>query len=87
MLFSSPDYPLFLLAVFSLYVLARGAGRLAPWARTAIMVLLGDLVFLLVAKDPTTLWDPLGGILYHVLTGAVYSLAYDVLHDFSPIVP
>ena len=32
------------------------------------MVLLGDIVFLLVAKDPDTLWDPLGGVLYRLAT-------------------
>ena len=26
------------------------------------MVLLGDVVFMLVAKDPDTLWDPIGGV-------------------------
>ncbi|MDB4957766.1 MAG: putative poly(beta-D-mannuronate) O-acetylase [Myxococcales bacterium] len=111
MLFSSPDYPLFLIAVFFLYALSRGLGvggswgRLAlrvligvigirlvgasqlpvviaflglyalsrragvagTWGRTGIMVLLGDLVFTLVAKDPDTLWDPLGGALYRLM--------------------
>jgi D-alanyl-lipoteichoic acid acyltransferase DltB (MBOAT superfamily) len=60
MLFSSPDYPIFLIAVFFLYALARERG----WARAALMVLLGDLVFVLVSKDPGTLWDPLGHVLY-----------------------
>src|SRR5258705_2123017 len=64
MLFSSPDYPLFLIAVFFLYALARwGGGARAAWARLAVMVLLGDVVFMLVAKDPDTLWDPIGGVL------------------------
>ncbi len=62
MLFSSPDYPLYLIAVFFLYALARRSG----WARVAVMVLLGDLVFVLVSKDPGTLWDPLGGALYRL---------------------
>lgn len=82
MLFSSPDYPLFLIAVFFLYALPRAGvdvlgfvprriraflalfrlvfGR---WARGAAMLLLGDLIFLLVSKDTSTLWDPLGGSL------------------------
>jgi D-alanyl-lipoteichoic acid acyltransferase DltB (MBOAT superfamily) len=60
MLFSSPDYPIFLIAVFFLYALSRRAG----WARAAVMLLLGDLVFVLVAKDPRALWDPLGNVLY-----------------------
>ena len=68
MLFSSPDYPLFLIAVFFLYALARwGGGARAAWARYAVMLLLGDLVFLLVSKDLTTLWDPLGGIVWRLV--------------------
>src|SRR5678816_1919711 len=64
MLFSSPDYPLFLIAVFFLYALARWSeGARGAAARLALMVLLGDVVFMLVAKDPDTLWDPIGGIL------------------------
>jgi D-alanyl-lipoteichoic acid acyltransferase DltB (MBOAT superfamily) len=59
MLFSSPDYPLFLVAVFFMYAIARRWS----WARAALMLLLGDVVFLLVAKDTGTLWDPLGGSL------------------------
>ena len=63
MLFSSPDYPLFLIAVFFLYALARWGGPRMAWARIGVMVLLGDLVFMLVAKDPDALWDPIGGSL------------------------
>jgi D-alanyl-lipoteichoic acid acyltransferase DltB (MBOAT superfamily) len=63
MLFSSPDYPLFLIAVFFLYAAARWGGVRAAWARIAMMVLLGDVVFALVAKDPDALWDPIGGVL------------------------
>jgi hypothetical protein len=63
MLFSSSDYPLFLIAVFFLYALARWGGPRLAWARIAVMVLLGDAVFLFVAKDPDTLWDPIGGVL------------------------
>jgi D-alanyl-lipoteichoic acid acyltransferase DltB (MBOAT superfamily) len=69
MLFSSPDYPLFLIAVFFLYALARWGGPRLAWARIAVMVLLGDVVFLLVAKDPDTLWDPIGGALLRLATG------------------
>src|SRR5512140_3164682 len=94
MLFSSPDYPLFLIAVFFLYALARWGGvawnrpsprwpRLvhllyavvrwvgarAAWARIAVLVLLGDVVFMLVAKDPDTLWDPIGGALIRLALG------------------
>jgi alginate O-acetyltransferase complex protein AlgI len=70
MLFSSPDYPVFLIAVFFLYALARWGGeRFAP-ARLAVMVLLGDIVFVLVAKDPDALWDPIGGVLIRLAIGA-----------------
>ncbi len=67
MLFSNPDYPIFLIAVFFLYALARGHAHglgLGVWPRAALMLLLGDLVFVLVAKDPLLLWDPLGGLLF-----------------------
>jgi D-alanyl-lipoteichoic acid acyltransferase DltB (MBOAT superfamily) len=65
MLFSSPDYPLFLVCVFVLYALARRAG----WARAAIMLVLGDAIFTLVAKDPHALWDPIGGMLMPLAAG------------------
>ena len=68
MLFSNPDYPVFLIAVFFLYALSRQMGPLGSWARAAVMLLLGDLAFMLVAKDPSTLWDPLGGALYRLAT-------------------
>ena len=63
MLFSSPDYPVFLIAVFFLYALARwGGSSYGGWARVALMLLLGDVVFVLVAKDPDAIWDPIGGV-------------------------
>ncbi|HUJ63033.1 MAG TPA: MBOAT family O-acyltransferase [Kofleriaceae bacterium] len=65
MLFSSPDYPVFLIAVFFMYALARRSG----WARAAAIVLLGDVVFVLVAKDPAMLWDPLGSVLLQLAAG------------------
>ncbi|MEP6864704.1 MAG: MBOAT family O-acyltransferase [Deltaproteobacteria bacterium] len=71
MLFSNPDYPLFLIAVFFLYALSRLGGARGRWARIAIMILLGDLMFLLIAKDPDLLWDPLGNVLYR-LAGNYY---------------
>ena len=70
MLFSSPDYPLFLIAVFFLYALARWGGPAMAWARISVMVLLGDAVFALVAKDPDALWDPIGGVLLRLAAGA-----------------
>jgi len=70
MLFSSPDYPLFLIAVFFLYALARWGGARMAWARICVMVLLGDAVFALVAKDPDALWDPIGGLLLRLAAGA-----------------
>lgn len=63
MLFSSPDYPVFLIAVFFLYALARWGGPRMFVARIALMVLLADLIVILVAKDPDALWDPIGGAL------------------------
>src|SRR5215468_10946805 len=69
MLFSSPDYPLFLIAVFFLYALARWGGPAMAWARICVMVLLGDAVFALVAKDPDALWDPIGGVLLRLVAG------------------
>ena len=83
MLFSSPDYPLFLIAVFFLYALARWSpigllrGRFAAlgmlarmaWGRIALMVLLGDVIVLLVAKDPNALWDPIGGSILRLAAG------------------
>ncbi|HWO17138.1 MAG TPA: MBOAT family O-acyltransferase [Kofleriaceae bacterium] len=70
MLFSSPDYPVFLIAVFFLYGLARwGRGAEGALARIGVMVLLGDIVFMLVAKDPDTLWDPIGGPLLRLAAG------------------
>src|SRR5262249_51329543 len=79
MLFSSPDYPLFLIAVFFLYALARWGGPAMAWARICVMVLLGDAVFALVAKDPDALWDPVGGVLLRLAAGADGSLAIDTL--------
>ncbi len=73
MLFSSPDYPVFLIAVFFLYGLARWGSW--AWARGALMLLLGDVVFMLVAKDPDTLWDPIGGPLLRLVTGGEWSTA------------
>ncbi len=78
MLFSNPDYPIFLIAVFFLYAMSRLGGARGMWARAALMVLLGDLVFLLVAKDPGMLWDPLGGVLYRLATaGGHHAMAGD----------
>jgi D-alanyl-lipoteichoic acid acyltransferase DltB (MBOAT superfamily) len=67
MLFTSPDYPVFLAAVFFLYGLARAGSWPGVIGRWAIMLLLADLVFLLLAKDVGTLWDPLGGLVFHFL--------------------
>ena len=68
MLFSNPDYPVFLLAVFFLYGLSRQAGPLGRWASAAVMLVLGDVVFMLIAKDPDALWDPFGGALLRLAT-------------------
>jgi alginate O-acetyltransferase complex protein AlgI len=66
--FSSADYPLFLIAVFAVHALTRlggGGGRLA---RMAVLVLLGDLVYLLLTKDVATLWDPLGATAFGLVS-------------------
>jgi D-alanyl-lipoteichoic acid acyltransferase DltB (MBOAT superfamily) len=76
MLFSNPDYPLFLVAVFFLYALSRRVDMLGTIARGAVMVLLGDVVFVLVSKDAASLWDPIGGALLQ-LAGAEDTSAID----------
>ena len=63
MLFSNPDYPVFLIAVFFLYAISRVGDARGFWSRAALLVLLGDVVFVLVAKDLNAVWDPVGGIL------------------------
>ncbi len=65
MTFSSADYPLFLIAVFSAYALTRAEGRIGRAARVAILILLGDLLYLLLTKDVGALWDPLGALTFH----------------------
>lgn len=70
MLFSSPDYPIFLGAIFFLYGMSRSRGHLGAGSRIALMLLLGDLLFLLVSKSTQTLWDPVGGVLYTLLAGS-----------------
>jgi alginate O-acetyltransferase complex protein AlgI len=67
LLFSSPDYPLFLGAVFLLYGVARSQGHLGAAARIALMLVLADTIFLLVSKRPQTLWDPVGGVVLTLL--------------------
>jgi alginate O-acetyltransferase complex protein AlgI len=70
MQFSSADYPVFLGAVFFLYGLARAGSWPGAIGRWALMLLLGDLVYLLLAKNVGALWDPLGGVIYHLLAQA-----------------
>jgi hypothetical protein len=69
MLFSSPDYPLFLIAVFVLYAVSRFGGAVGRVGRIVLMVWLGDLVFVLVAKDPDLVWDPIGNVLLRASAG------------------
>ena len=69
MLFSSPDYPLFLIAVFVLYAVSRFGGAIGRVSRIALMVWLGDLVYVLVAKDPDLVWDPIGNVLLRASAG------------------
>ena len=70
MLFSSPQYPLFLAAVFFLYGLARTGRWPGSVARVALMVLLADVVYVLLTHDVGTLWDPIGGTVMAVITDA-----------------
>jgi len=74
--FASPDYPVFLTAVFLIYALTRLGGARGRWARIARMVLLGDIAFTLISKDPNALWDPLGGALLRL---AQYADSSDVV--------
>src|SRR6476620_6244800 len=69
MLFSNPDYPVFLIAVFFLYALSRVGDVRGFWSRAALLVLLGDIVFVLVAKDLDAVWDPVGGFLLRKVAG------------------
>jgi D-alanyl-lipoteichoic acid acyltransferase DltB (MBOAT superfamily) len=72
MLFSDPDYGIFLLAVFFLYGLSRATARhdaMRRAARTALMFLLADLIFVLITKSPSQLWSPLSGIAVTLLSG------------------
>jgi alginate O-acetyltransferase complex protein AlgI len=89
MLFTSADYPLFLAAVFFLYGLGRhavpalGGGwrsyLTGPWlaalARIAVMLVLGDVVYLLLVKDTALLWDPIGGPLLRLVTSGAAGAA------------
>jgi len=52
--------------VFFAYAHARRSG----WGRALVVLLLGDLVFTLVAKDPHALWDPIGNIVWSEAAGA-----------------
>ncbi|MBK9030738.1 MAG: MBOAT family protein [Myxococcales bacterium] len=70
MLFSSPQYPLFLAAVFFLYGLARTGRWPGSAARVALMVLLADVVYVLLTHDVGTLWDPIGGTVLALATDA-----------------
>ena len=70
MLFSSPQYPLFLAAVFFLYGLARTGRWPASIARVALMLLLADVVYVLLTHDVGTLWDPVGGTVLAWITDA-----------------
>jgi alginate O-acetyltransferase complex protein AlgI len=70
MLFSSPQYPLFLAAVFFLYGLARTGRWPGSIARVLLMVVLGDLVYVLLTHEVASLWDPIGGVALSLLIDA-----------------
>jgi len=66
--FASADYIAFLLAVFALDELLRALGsRRAAWLLVPF-VLLADLLWLLLTRAPSALWDPLGAVTYTALT-------------------
>src|SRR5512140_101976 len=64
MLFSSAEYPIFLIAVFFIYRLLRAGRWPAALARLGLLLLLGDLVYLLLCKNVGNLWDPAGALLF-----------------------
>src|SRR5437016_1880183 len=68
MLFSSAEYPIFLIAVFFMYGLLRAGRWPAAVARLGLLLLLGDLVYLLLAKDAGSLWDPAGAYAFGALS-------------------
>ena len=68
MLFSSPQYPLFLAAVFFLYGLSRSGRWPGSLARLALMVLLGDVVYVLLTHEVASLWDPIGGVVLAIVS-------------------
>ena len=72
MLFTSPHYPLFLAAVFLLYGLARSGRWPGVIARLALMLVLGDVVWLSFTHDTARLWDPLGGLAFGALPDASF---------------
>ena len=53
------------------YLLMRQQGLGSLVARLALLLLLGDLVYLLVVKDVRQLWDPLGYAVYSAYAGAL----------------
>lgn len=69
MIFSDPDFIIFFLAVFALYF-GLGSLRTLRGVPLALLLgglfLLGDLIYLLLSKDPRSLWDPLGGLSFHL---------------------
>ncbi|MEI8257753.1 MAG: MBOAT family O-acyltransferase, partial [Deltaproteobacteria bacterium] len=67
MIFASADYAVFLVAVFALAALVlevHGARSALAWVAA---LLLGDLIFLLVAKNLPSLWDPVGTLVFGML--------------------
>ena len=61
--FTSGDYPLFLIAVFLLYALARTGRGWGVLARAALMTIFADCAFAVITDDVRGLWDPVGGAL------------------------
>src|SRR5262249_10768441 len=82
MLFSNPDYPLFLIAVFFLYALARWGTPRVAWTRVVMAVLVGGVTLSVVALRVGLLGDPLVpvflvyALVAVALTGAVTRWAW-----------
>jgi D-alanyl-lipoteichoic acid acyltransferase DltB (MBOAT superfamily) len=69
LIFSDPDFIVFLPAVFFLYYGLGALRGLRTWHLALTLggfFLLGDLIYLLLSKDPRSLWDPLGALVYHL---------------------
>ena len=63
MLFASSSYAIYLLAIFFMFVVLRARTPVALLARALLLLVLGDIVYLLLSRNVHSLWDPVGGLL------------------------